>query len=166
MAETLLSEPDQKEALSKVYVRALAARAGYDTSKPEFDRDSVDLRIQAGGDFRPALDLQLKATTQLHDNQENSLPFRLPIKNYRDLRGETQTPRILVILRLPKDRRLWMSVSDQELVLRRRAYWLSLQQGYEEINNQKTVTVHIPAQNVLDVKTLQNLMKKSRTGEI
>lgn len=59
-----------------------------------------------------------------------------------------------------------MSVSDQELVLRRRAYWLSLQQGYEEINNQKTVTVRIPAQNVLDVKTLQNLMEKSRTGEI
>lgn len=43
MAGTLLTEQDQKEALSQVYVRALAARAGYTTSTPELDRDSVDL---------------------------------------------------------------------------------------------------------------------------
>lgn len=49
MAEALLSEPDQKEALSIVYVRALAAWAGYLTSIPEPDRDSIDLQIRAGG---------------------------------------------------------------------------------------------------------------------
>ncbi len=145
---------------------ALAAQAGYLTSVPEPDRDSIDLQIRAGGTYRPALDLQLKATTQLHENQENSLSFRLSIKNYRDLRCETQTPRLLVVLRLPKDKRQWVSVSDQELVLRRRAYWLSLQQGHEEIISQETVTIYIPTQNVLDVETLQDLMNKSRTGAI
>lgn len=149
-----------------MYVRALAARAGYTTSKPNFDRDSVDLQIHAGGDRRPALDLQLKATTIFPENQEGSLPFRLSIKNYNDLRGETQTPRLLVILDLPADNEQWMSVTDQELVLRRRALWLSLQQGgYGEVSN-KTVTIYIPIQNVLDVETLQDLMEKSRTGEI
>ncbi len=166
MTGTLLTEPDQKERLSRVYVMALAARAGYLTSVPEPDRDSVDLRIQAGGNYRPALDLQLKATTVIPENQGDSLPFRLPMKNYRDLRDKTQTPRLLVILELPKDKEQWMLVTDQELVLRRRAYWLSLQQDYEEISDQETVTIHIPTENVLDVQSLQHLMEKSRTGEI
>ena len=57
------TEEKQKERLSLVYVEALAAQAGFTTSKPGPDRDSIDLSIQAGGRFRPALDLQLKATT-------------------------------------------------------------------------------------------------------
>ena len=58
MTATLLTVPDQKEQLSLVYVKALAARAGFATSVPEPDRDSVDLRIQcewaASAGARPA----------------------------------------------------------------------------------------------------------------
>ena len=163
---TLLTDADQKEALSRVYVKALAARAGYSTSVPEPDRDSVDLRIQAGGPRRPALDLQLKATTGFARRRGGTLRFRLPTKNYRDLRDETQTPRLLVVLELPEDKSRWMTVTSEELVLRRRAYWLSLQLDHEEISDQKTVTVRIPEQNLLDVKTLRELMERSRAGEI
>lgn len=62
MTATLLSGPDQKEGLSLAYVKALAARAGFSTAVPEPDRDSVDVRIMAGGLRRPTLGLQLKAT--------------------------------------------------------------------------------------------------------
>ena len=79
MTETLLTVPDQKEGLSLVYAKALATRAGFLTSVPEPDRDSVDLRIQAGGPRRPALDLQLKATVDFGEPQAGVLPFRLPI---------------------------------------------------------------------------------------
>ncbi len=85
MTGILLKEPDQKEALSRIYVQALAARAGYLTSVPVPDRDSVDLRIHAGGACRPALDVQLKATTIFPESQDDFLRFRLSIKNYRDL---------------------------------------------------------------------------------
>ncbi len=152
------------EVLSQVYVRTLAAKAGYLTSVPEPDRDSLDLRLQAGGDYRPALDLQLKATTTFPENPESILSFQLSIKNYREL--QIKTPRLLVILALPKERKQWISVTEQELVLRRRAYWLSLQQNYSEITDQETVTIHIPLQNVLNIKTLQDLMEKSRKGEL
>ena len=90
----------------------------------------------------------------------------MSIKNYRDLSNETQTPRILVVLELPEDESRWMTVTSAELVLRRRAYWLSLQQEHDEIVDQTTVTVRIPERNVLDVETLQGLMEQSRTGEI
>ena len=164
--DTLLTIPDEKERLSLVYVKALAARAGFMTSVPEPDRDSVDLRIQAGGSRRPALDLQLKATAALDEPQASFVPFRLTIKNYSDLRVETQTPRLLVVFELPGDESRWMTVTAEELVLRRRAYWLSLQQGYAEDARQQTVTVRIPEHNVFDVEALRELMERSRKGEI
>ena len=166
MTGTLLTAPDQKEGLSLVYATALATRAGFLTSVPEPDRDSVDIRIQAGGPRRPALELQLKATVDLGAPQAGVLPFRLSIKNYNDLRILTQTPRLLVVLELPKDESRWMTVTAEELVLRRRAYWLSLQQGHDEVVGQQTVTVRIPEHNVFDVETLLTLIERSRNGEI
>lgn len=166
MTTTLLTGPDQKEGLSVAYVKALAARAGFSTAVPEPDRDSVDVRIMAGGPRRPALDLQLKATTELAEAQNGFRRFLLRIKNYNDLRVETQTPRLLVVLDLPRDEAQWMTVTAEELVLRRRAYWMSLQQGHEEVVSQETVTVRIPEGNVFDVATLQTLMERSRSGDI
>ena len=166
MTATLLTGPDQKEGLSVAYVKALAARAGFSTAVPEPDRDSVDVRIMAGGPRRPALDLQLKATTDLAEAQDGFRRFRLRIKNYNELRIETQTPRLLVVLDLPQDEVQWMTITMEELVLRRRAYWVSLQQGHEEVVRQETVTVRIPEGNVFDVATLQTLMERSRNGDI
>ncbi len=166
MTASLLSGPDQKEALSLVYARALAAGAGYAVSVPEPDRDSVDLRLQAGGTQRPAIDLQLKATSNLKRAQDGFIRFRLCSKNYDDLRVETQTPRLLVVLELPGDESQWMTVTPEELVLRRRAYWLSLQQGHEERAGQQSVTVRIPGNNVLDVESLKKLMEISSRGAL
>ncbi len=166
MTGGLLTSPDRKEGLSLVYVKALAARAGFLTSVPAPDRDSVDLRVQAGGTYRPALDLQLKATADLSGPRNGVLPFRLSLKNYDDLRAGTQTPRLLVVLELPEDEARWLSVTEEALILRRRAYWLSLQRGHDEVAGQKTVTVHIPERNILDVEALQRLMEQSRTGEL
>ena len=165
MMEPLTTEPDQKAALSVLYARALATRAGFSTSVPEPDRDSVDLSIHAGGLRRPSLDLQLKATIGLGEPQAGVLSFRLSIKNYNDLRISTQTPRLLVVLELPPDESQWMTVTPEALVLRRRAYWLSLD-GHDEVPGQQSVTVRIPEHNVFDVQALRTLMEQSRNGEI
>ncbi len=166
MTEAPLTGTDRKETLSPVRAKALAARAGYSVSAPRPDRDSADSRIQAGGAYRSALDLQLEATAGISEPRDGFIPFRLSVKNYNDLRVETQTPRLLVVLELPRDEVQWMSVTMEELVLRRRAYWLSLEQAHDEITDQQTVSVRIPERNVLNVETLQELMDRSRTGEI
>ena len=59
MTDALMTDADQKEALSRVYVEAVASRAGYLTSNYDLDRDGIDLQIHAGGGMGPALDLQL-----------------------------------------------------------------------------------------------------------
>ena len=165
MADALLTNQDREEALSRAYVRAVAAYAGYATSECDFDRDGVDLRIHAGGPMRPAIDLQLKATINLAESREGDYRFRLLRRNYDLLRDETQTPRLLAVLDLPKDEAQWMTLTTEKLVLRRCAYWLSLK-NYPETHNLSSTTVYIPRGNVLDVDSLRVLMERSRKGGI
>ena len=63
--DRLLTTRDEEERLSMAYAHTVAARAGYTTAVYDLDRNGVDLRIQAGGAMRPALELQLKATVNL-----------------------------------------------------------------------------------------------------
>ena len=162
----MLTSADRKERLSLVYVKALAARAGFTISERDLDRDSIDVSIHGGEPQHPSLDLQLKATTKLGPEGNGCRSFpSLSIKNYNDLRCPTQTPRLLVVLELPQEEFHWMMVTPEELTLRRRAYWLSLQ-GEREVPNKETVTVHIPEDNRLDVEALQTLMERSRNGEV
>ena len=162
--DSLLSIPDQEELLSKAYAHAVAARAGYVTAAYERDRDGVDMRIQAGGVMRPALELQLKATINLGDGGDY-VRFPLQRRNYELLRLEAQTPRLLVVLELPNDPDQWMDITADELVIRHRAYWLSLL-GRDETDNETSVTVHIPKRNRFDIAGLESLMERSRTGRI
>ena len=165
MTDALIEGVDQQEALSLVYAQAVAARAGYAANVPLPDRDSVDLQVRAGGAMRPALDLQLKATVNLGQASDGTFRFPLKKKNYEDLRTETVIPRVLVVLHLPRDNTQWMTVTSEELVMRRAAYWLSLR-GYEERANRTSVTVRIPTSQQFDVQNLCRLMELARTGEI
>ena len=165
MTDALLADAVQKEALSRAYVSAVAARAGYVTAVYSEDRDGIDLRIQAGGVMRPALELQLKATIRLGDATDGCFRFPLPLRNYDLLRDDTQTPRLLVVLCLPRNRSDWMTITPSQLVLRRCAYWLSLR-GYKPVPNRTSVTVRIPEANVFDVEAARELMEQSRKGGI
>ena len=165
MTDTLITVQDQEEALSHVYVHAITARAGYTTANYELDRDGIDLRIQAGGAMRPALDLQLKATVNLGEPKGGCFRFPLKKRNYNLLCMEVQTPRLLIVLDLPSDKEQWMTVTADELVLRHRAYWLNLR-GHEETTNQSSITVQIPEKNLFHVENLRDLMEQSRGGKI
>ncbi len=163
--DALLSDDDVESGLSIAYVHAIAAQAGYACGEPPGpDRDSVDIQIAASGAMRPKIDLQLKASIRLAGS---GAEFRYPlkVKNYDDLRIETQTPRLLVVLDLPRERESWLAVSVEELIIRRAAYWVSLH-GSPETENLTSVTVSIPKMNIFDVATLVGLMEQSRQGRI
>ena len=81
------------------------------------------------------------------------------------LRVDTQTPRILVVLLLPGDRNRWITITQEELVLRHSAYWASLR-GADETMNRSSLTVRLPVANLFDVDGLRRLMEQSRNGRI
>ena len=165
MTDSLLTSTDIEEALSRVYVQAVAAFAGYVTEARSFDRDGVDLGVKAGEPMCPAVDLQLKATVNLGETRDGHFHYALKIQNFEWLRVPSQTPHLLVVLDLPRDQAQWLTVTADELVLRRSACWLNLS-GQDETKNRSSITVHIPEQNLFNVDNLRMLMEQSRQGSI
>lgn len=163
MTDALLSPEDRKEAISRVYVQAVAARMGYVIVNRDFDRDGIDIEIKAGGRMLPSLALQLKATSGLGRPTNGSLAFPLRRRNYDLLRVETQTPRLLVVVGLPEQEVDWMSIDEEGLLLRCRAYWLNLE-GRPESGNRNSITVNLPEENLFTADALRSLMQASREG--
>ena len=160
--DTLLSQADREEGMSRAYVYAVASFVGYTISEENFDRDGVDLRIHAGGLGSPSIGLQLKATVNLRGPmRDGDYRYDVPIENYEKLIGTYQVPRYLVVLALPRDDSQWLSASAQELVLRRCAYWVSLEDEGER-ENQRTVTVSVQPSHRFDANALQYLIGLSR----
>lgn len=93
--------------------------------------------------------------------------FRFPLKrrNYDLLLEQAMIPRILVVLDLPKSEADWLSVTPDQLILRRCSYWTSLA-GLTETENKESVTVSIQSGNRFDVNALKALMQRARTGAV
>jgi hypothetical protein len=160
-----MTENEQKQQLSVAYVHAVAARAGYACQVINIDDDSVDVQLAARGIVHhkavlrsPKLDVQLKATAQASLKHDH-LAFPLPVKNYNDLREEALVPRLLVVLLLPDDDRLWLEQSEDQMISRSCAYWSTLF-GQPETNNQSSVTIHLPRHQRFTVDALRAVMEK------
>jgi len=165
MSGALLTSQDREEALSLAYLHAIAAGAGYAVALTNFDRDGIDAQVQAGGTMRPCLGVQLKATINLAPHKDGTLRYPLKKRNFDLLRVETMVPRILVVLDLPQDEASWLTVTTDELALRKCAYWASLA-GQPDPGNPVSVTVTIERRNLFDVQGLVSLMDQARSGAI
>lgn len=152
----------RKERFSLAYIHAVAARAGYELLETRVDIDSADGVLRSTTGRRPSIDFQAKATSR-QNIQDGSLAFPLPMKNYDDLRAETVNPRILIVVILPHDEADWMVHNEDQLILRRCGYWLSLRER-PKLVNQARVTVHIPRTQVFDPSQLGHMMDRAALG--
>ena len=152
-----------KEQFSLAYIYAVATRAGYLIDGVRVDRDSVDGVLK--GDFgrRPRIEFQAKATARDLVRSDH-IAFPLPIKNYDDLRVDTMTPRLLIVVLLPDDQSQWLKQSPDATCMRHCGYWLSLA-NRPPVPNTTTTTVHIPLAQVFDCRQLTGLMAKAEAGE-
>ncbi len=160
----------QKEQFSYAYIYAVAASAGYSfqiAARP-LDFDGIDIILAGGigsGIIRyPRLELQVKCTSRDVIGQE-AIRYPLEVKNYNDLKVENiQTPRLLILVVVPDNLDNWLIQSQQELCLKYCGYWVSLR-GQSPTQNQTTVTISIPKQNIFNVKALTTLMQLVEAGE-
>ncbi|MBF0891726.1 DUF4365 domain-containing protein [Gluconobacter sp. LMG 1744] len=164
MPDTLLADTDIEEALSQAYVTAVASMAGYVVAHKNFDRDGIDITIEAGDSFRPKIDLQLKASINIDDSAE-TISYFCRKRNYNLLNIATQTPRLLLVMKLPKNREDWINLSSDQLVIRHCAYWMSLR-GYPDCENATGQTIYIPTTNRFHIQSLRLLMDRSRSGTV
>ncbi len=162
--DSLLAPTDVEEALSIAYVHAVAAAAGYVIALKNFDRDGIDVTVEAGGGFRPKVDAQVKASVNLSQSGD-VWKFPLKRRNYDHLILQTQTPRILVLLHLPANQADWINVDMDALVMRNCAFWVCMT-GASATENSATITVDVPLANKFDVPGLKRLLELSRTGKL
>ena len=153
----------QMEQLSLAYIRAIAANAGCQVARPEPDVDSVDGVLMSSFGRRPRIEFQAKATAR-DVMQDDMVHFPLPVKNYNELRADTRTPRLLIVLLMPQQMSDWLYQTNEEICLRHCAYWHSLE-GLPPTSNSDSVTVLIPAKNMFNSQQLMDLMQKAENGD-
>jgi hypothetical protein len=156
---------DIKEELSLAYVHAVATRAGFAVEGIKKDRDSVDLKILARGRLdpqssleSPELSVQLKATQRDISGGDN-LHFDLPLNNYADLTKRAMVPRILVVFFMPEDETEWVTVTNESLIMRRSAFWMSLL-GFPPSTNTTSQRVHLPPSQGFDPDSLRAMLAR------
>lgn len=166
-----MTEAHIKEKISLSYVTALAAHAGMSVATSSLDygfdgtfRDiTYDEREKRYGESGYSIDFQLKSTVNVSLNN-GFVEYNLEVKNYNQLiKTNVGSPRILIVYSMPSDSLSWITVSRNETVFRKCAWWCSLK-GFPEINNKKTVKIKIPEMQQLSSDTLRELMNKTKEG--
>jgi hypothetical protein len=81
------------------------------------------------------------------------------VKVYDDLRKvPAQCQRLLVVLFLPPNAAHWLEQSEEELAIRRCAYWVSLREAPPS-ENQTTQTVYLPKSNIFNAEALAAIIR-------
>lgn len=161
-----------KEGLSRAYALAVASRAGYDcrfTSGHDYGIDGsfheITVRAKRRCDSGFQIEFQLKASTDC-DLTAEALIHDIEARNYNDLVAtDVGTPRILLVLALPREDTEWLDLSIDALILRRCMWWHSLR-GQEPTSNEYTQRIRIPRDQRLTVEGLHALMQRVKAGTL
>lgn len=166
----MLQSNQIKEQLSLAYLIAVAAKCGFSTEFNRVDYDSIDATIKCNGRlqedstlYSPEIQIQLKATSSPRMTKE-VLKFPLSVKNYNDLRARTITPRLLVVMILPPEEDQWLKCSEEELSMKKCAYFICLK-NYPDRDNTTSITINLPLSNLFTPNAVLELMTKTSKQE-
>ena len=162
-----LLPPNIESELSYAYLHAVASKAGMACSagNRHEDNNGIDATLTAWGPFNSGgyltevdIKVQLKATIAVPaDDGVNLSYFLSGVSRYNDLRTATvNAARILVVLFLPEDAQDWLNHSEEELALRKCAYWQSLR-GAPATTNGSGATVYLPKAQMFTPLALTDL---------
>jgi hypothetical protein len=166
----VLTRAHRQESVSRAYIHAIAARCGLSCSFRDFDY-GIDLSVHAirrkGQRYAESgfnLDIQAKSVTNPALTTTHVL-YDMEVKTYEDLRDpEVGCPRILVLLVMPPDEAMWTEQTEEHLLLRKCAYWMSLK-GMGPTPNTATIRIPVPRVKIFSITTLQTLMDRVRKRE-
>lgn len=171
--EVAVSNTTQKEDLSYSYIAAVCATAGIDFERVNHDHDSTDailkqtVKLPDGSHFIAEMRVQLKSTSSsnLLQERQNSITYRLKAKNYNDLIKKGSSPAFLMLLVLPTDQNEWIHWTIDELAIRKCMYWLHIPDDSEQVNT-GSKSVIIQKSQVVNVDSLNELFQKIAREEL
>lgn len=156
--------PHTQEGLSVVYVRAIAAKAGYTVARFEWDYgiDYVVKPVRKVGKrcwpLGPSLHIQIKSSQNFRKLQNGNILYNLDVDTYNLLiREDTGEVYILVLYLMPKDEKEWLSVCDESTKLKHCGYWKYLG-GMGESDHKETVQIEISSDNIFNEASLNSII--------
>lgn len=172
----MLTEQNIEAELSYAYLHAVASKAGFscEVTNRHMDSVAVDAIVREDGRFLADdsvlssfdVHFQLKATYKALTEIEGRWSFALPVHQYDRLRDpRVASPRLLVVLQLPQNAADWLSHSEDSLIAKRCAYWVSLR-GAPESANDKSQTVYVLRSQRLSPDGLTALMTRFSRREV
>lgn len=165
---------DIESRLSYAYLHAVASHAGCfcRPAFPDEDKEGIDAVITHYGAIegtwrtQVTINVQLKATIKVPADNGNHLSYFIQgIRRYDRLREDHREPvRLLVVLFLPEKHPDWIEWSEERLLLKRCAYWLSLRNA-PQVPNETGATVKIPKDQSFGPDALKRLVQRLALGE-
>ncbi|MCX4806286.1 DUF4365 domain-containing protein [Streptomyces sp. NBC_01214] len=148
----------------ETFVAAIAAAAGFQVAVPYPD---IGKDLILGRDHEePELDVQIALQVKTH--RVESIPdavtgfkITLSVSQFKRLRGKRQVPVYLVVVLVPKDPADYIRTDEDALVLRRCAYWVSLEHHVPAQAGRESVTVTVPRDNLLTVDALHEFFARA-----
>jgi len=169
-----MTEEQIKERLSRHFVELIASRAGFKAGKPPDPDSGVDIEVtravpreEPNGRVRfldtgEYIQLQLKCTCERQVRWHNDrLAYDLAVKTYNDLvtrqRSGAIVPLVLVLFVLPDEPEAWLTISSEEITLRRAAYWYRPPASAQPSANENTVAIHIDLAQTVNLTFVPSL---------
>lgn len=170
----MITVQHSEEFLSIAAMNAIAAMAGveleFSTHDYGIDGTVRELRDYPGIGKIPSLtmDYQLKSTVNWKC-RGNYIFYNLEVKNYNKMVARFQdpiskTPYILILLCLPKNREEWLSISPEEIILRKCCYWYEVSEKDDISGNENKITIKIPKNNIFVPDIISKKFEDWRCG--
>jgi hypothetical protein len=158
--------PDIMECLSRNYLETIANRTGFFNLQ---GKDyGTDLHIcRAITSDRVQYKRQLMTGRQVHIQVKSVLEHNIRItplginydlekKNFDDLIDRKNElggviPLILIVFIFPSEQQDWLTLTPEELILRRQAYWYFPDDDLKYTENEYTQIIKIPKSNLVDL---------------
>jgi hypothetical protein len=157
----------RQEGLARAYIRAVCATAGCGVTEPTPDDDKIDFTVSSRviGSVRtkPKIDIQSKC--EVGDVETQAFSYTIDRPTYDALRDtRVANPRILVLVRAPRDIDHWLNQSHSSLSLSHCGYWVSLKGLPELPDGQATKTIRVDATKIFTPHSLQLMMSNAGNG--
>ncbi len=169
MTETIIMEE-----ISKSFLETIANRQGYFNSS---SRDyGTDLTIRKANlcptrrrylTTGKAIDIQIKAVSQRYvrhydDPSKSYIKYDLEVKNYNDLIERANEngafiPLILAVFVMPESNDEWLSLNEEELILRKCAFFYQIPTGAIPSENSHKIAIEIPKVNRIGLDFYTNI---------
>jgi hypothetical protein len=159
---------DIQAQLSYSYFHAVVARVGGEVMPAPrlVDNMGLDVILKIKGRFskRPiktdfTIGAQLKSTSRDISILENGLiPFSKLNRNTYDMfrSHDRPHPYLMILFCLPKDKKQWLEVTPDNMILRKCTYWVDLYKA--SASRAKSPTIYFPVKNLFTNDQFENII--------